>query len=259
MSQTRRTVADEPFLVVRSSMANPPPGATIADHAHDWHQLIYVAEGLITVWTGAGSWVAPPTWAIWAPAGVRHSIRFTGKSAFRTLYFRPDYWRDLPRQCTAVTVSALLRELILHTTAQAMLDRRNAVDAAIATLMLSEFRRSDAPPFDLPQPASAPMRRAAALLSDGRVPRTTTERIAREVGLGPRTLERRFAEETGLSIGRWRQQRALLAALEQLAGGASIKHAAAAACYSTPSAFVAAFRHQFGTTPGRYFGAERQR
>jgi AraC-like DNA-binding protein len=235
-------------------MANPPPGAVIADHTHDWHQLIYVSEGLITVWTDAGSWVAPPTWAIWAPAGVRHAIRFTGRSTFRTLYFRPDHWHDLPRQCTAVTVSPLLRELILRTTAQGMLDRRDNVDAAIATLMLSEFRRSDAPPFDLPQPVTAQIRRAVALLAAGGAHVATTERLARHLGIGPRTLERRFAAETGISIGRWRQQRALLAALEQLAGGAPTKAAAAAAGYSTPSAFVASFRNQFGTTPGRYFG-----
>lgn len=253
MSQTRRTIADEPFLVVRSSMANPRPGAVIADHAHDWHQLIYVSAGLITVWTDAGSWVAPPTWAIWAPAGVRHSIRFTGRSTFRTLYFRPDYWQDLPRQCTAVTVSPLLRELVLRTAAHAMLDRRDAVDAAIATLLLSEFRRSDAPPFDLPQPETAVVRRAAALLSEGGAHLATTEHVARHIGIGPRTLERRFAAETGISIGRWRQQRALLAALEQLAAGAAVKTIAAAAGYATPSAFVAAFRRQFGTTPGRYF------
>ncbi|WP_425542506.1 helix-turn-helix domain-containing protein [Sphingomonas oligophenolica] len=36
--------------------------------------------------------------------------------------------------------------------------------------------------------------------------------------------------------------------------GASVKKAAAAAGYATPSAFLAAFRAVFGITPARYFG-----
>ena len=56
-----------------------------------------------------------------------------------------------------------------------------------------------------------------------------------------------------MSLGRWRRQGALLASLERLGAGASVKQAAAIAGYATPSAFIAAFRAQFGTTPARYF------
>ena len=56
-----------------------------------------------------------------------------------------------------------------------------------------------------------------------------------------------------MTPGRWRQQRALLEALERLAGGEPIKSAATRAGYATPSAFTAAFRKSFGTTPARYF------
>jgi len=56
-----------------------------------------------------------------------------------------------------------------------------------------------------------------------------------------------------MSPGGWRRQRALLQAVEALAGGAPIKQVAAASGYATASAFVAAFRKQFGVTPGRYF------
>ena len=45
----------------------------------------------------------------------------------------------------------------------------------------------------------------------------------------------------------------LLRALRSLGAGASVKNAAIEAGYQSPSAFVAAFRSIFGTTPGRYF------
>ncbi len=71
--------------------------------------------------------------------------------------------------------------------------------------------------------------------------------------MGTRTFERRFFAETGMTPGRWRQQKALLGGLEQIAGGMPVKAAAAQAGYATSSAFIAAFRSSFDTTPGRYF------
>jgi AraC-like DNA-binding protein len=253
MTRKRHTRADEPFLVVRSLASNVAAGQLIERHRHDWHQLIYASAGVLTVWTERGSWVAPPHWAVWVPARISHSIRFAGDSALRTLYLRPDYCDGLPGQCAAVTVSLLLRELILRATRDALLDRRDPVDAAVAALIVDEFRGSGAPPFELPQPASPAARKAAALIAAGAPEARSTAALARAAGVGVRTLERRFLAETGLTPGRWRRQMGLLDALERLAGNAPIKAVAAAAGYATPSAFTAAFRAAFGTTPGRYF------
>jgi AraC-like DNA-binding protein len=247
----RRTPADEPFMIVRTLASNFAAGARTGRHAHDWHQLIYASSGVLTVWTERGSWITPTQRAIWVPAGVAHDIRFAAQSALRTLYVRPDASGGLPGHCTLITVSLLLRELILRATRDGMLDRRETVDSALAILILDEFRQSRAPPFDLPQPASDRIRRAAALIADG--PNLGTDALARAVGMSKRALERRFEAETGMSPGRWRRQRALLQAVEGLAGGFPIKAVAAASGYATPSAFVAAFRKQFGITPGRYF------
>ena len=119
--------------------------------------------------------------------------------------------------------------------------------------MLHEFRRSETASFTLPQPITTLTRRAAALIAEDASQAATIDDLARALGTGARTLERHFVLETGLMIGRWRQQRFLLRALEQLATGKSVKAVALDAGYSTPSAFVATFRNHFGTTPGRYF------
>jgi len=252
MSQKRRTAADEPYLVVRSAASDLAPGQTIRDHMHDWHQLIHPTSGVLMITTERGSWVVPPNWGVWVPAGVRHGIRASGRSAFRTVYVAPGCVSDLPDGCTAITISPLLRELILRVVAIGMVDRRDTIDSALAILLLDEMRKSPVPPFDLPEPQSDATRRAAAWLftngADAAIPA-----IARAAGLSVRALERRFVAETGMSLGRWRRHGALLASLERLGSGASVKQAAAAAGYATPSAFVAAFRGVFGVTPARYF------
>src|SRR4029453_3611100 len=103
-----------------------------------------------------------------------------------------------------------------------------------------------APPFALPQPTSAAVRKAVTLAADGALEAEGTGTLSRAVGLGRRTFERRFLAETGMSPARWRHQARLLGAGEGRARGQPVKSVAADSGYASPSAFVAAFRKQFG-------------
>src|SRR5579862_7877959 len=103
MSTIRHTAADEPYFLVRSLAAPMTQGGATGRHAHPWGQLIYCSAGVMTVWTSEGTWVAPPRWAVWAPAGVAHDIRFAGEASLRTLYLRADVAAGLPSDCAVMT------------------------------------------------------------------------------------------------------------------------------------------------------------
>jgi AraC-like DNA-binding protein/quercetin dioxygenase-like cupin family protein len=254
MSQNRRVAADESALVVRAGTADLAPGNVTPEVASGWHQLIHAAAGALMVATAGGSWVVPSGWGVWVPAGMHHRIRAAGKARYRTVQIAPGVAPDLPAACAALAVSPLLRELILRVVALGALDRRDGVHTSIAWLLIDEVRHAEVPPFGLPEPRSIATRLAVdRLFSGGDV---LLSEVAREAGLSQRTLERRFLSETGMSLGRWRRRGAMLAAIERLAAGASVRQAGAAAGYATPSAFVAAFKAEFGETPGRYFGAD---
>lgn len=252
MSRIRRTAADEPYLLIRTLAGDAADGQTVERHAHAWGQLIYCAAGVMTVWTEDGAWTAPSHWAVWVPARIGHEIRFVGRCALRTLYLRADLAAGLPGRCGVIGVSPLLRELALRAVETGMLDERCEDHAAMARLIRAELIRRDVEPLELLAPSSPAARRAADLLAEGR-DGVTVETAARAVGLSTRALERRFLAETGMPIGRWSRQARLLQALRLLAAGATVKVAAHAAGYGGDSAFVAAFRENFGVTPGRYF------
>ena len=256
MSKRRLTPADEPFLLVRTLGSQYPDGCGIAPHAHSWGQLIYAASGVLSVSTEQGSWIAPPHWAVWAPAGVAHSMRFSGAASLRTIYLKPGL-RGQPRESTVVTVSPLLRELIQRAVDIGMLDRRKPAHVAMTNLILHELRTNPTPSLDLPKPRSELLRRVAEHLDATHGERTAHASISRRFGVGVRTLERGFAAETGLSLGRWLRQARFLNALRRLGMGAPVKQVALDAGYRSPSAFVAAFRATFKTTPGRYFATAR--
>jgi AraC-like DNA-binding protein len=64
---------------------------------------------------------------------------------------------------------------------------------------------------------------------------------------------RHLKKETGMTFRIWRQQIRLLMSLERLAKGEPVTNVAMDVGYSTPSAFITAFRQAFGTTPKIYF------
>jgi len=156
-------------------------------------------------------------------------------------------------------VSGLLRALIGRAVEIGMLDAREPAHAAMADLIAWELREHSTPALDLPLPKGAALQRIAEHLAKAPADRRGHALLAKQFAIGARTLERGFAQETGLSLGQWRKQARFLHALRVLGGGAAVKQAALEAGYRSSSAFIAAFRAALGTTPGRYFGAERLR
>lgn len=170
----------------------------------------------------------------------------------RTLYFRPGLV-GLPANCGVIRVSPLLRELILRSVAIGFLDQREPIHAAMTQLILDELHSDATPSLELPMPKNPLLCRVAEHVSQTPQDRRSNAGLAKLFGIGVRTLERGFVAETGVALGQWRRQARFLRALRLLGAGAAVKQAAMDAGYRSPSAFIAAFREVFQTTPGRYF------
>ncbi len=240
-------------LLVRTLAVGYAPGTELDRHSHDWAQLVYASEGVMTVQTEEGTWVVPSERAVWIPAGVGHSIAMSGRVSMRTLYIEPRLVRSLPPRCCVVAVPALLRHLILHVMTIGALRREVSEHRRLVAFLLDQLRLLPAAPLDLPLPRDARALRVAARLRDEPGDTTRVDSIARQAGASRRTLERIFQNETGMSLGRWRQQARLLQAMRLLAGGESVTSTALEVGYESVSAFIAAFSSTLGTTPGRYY------
>jgi len=229
------------------------PGHTIPLHFHIRDQLVFASRGVMTVTADEGAWVVPVHRAVWIPARTAHTIAMSGNVAMRTLYLQPGLAESLARDCCVVQVSALLKELILEACRCGSLGRRIAWQSHLVNVLLDQLRTIKVAPLEISLPEDArALRVARVLLADPSDPRPL-EQIARNSGASRRTIERLFVEATGTTFGKWRQQLRLMQALRLLGGGAKVTHAALEAGYSTPSAFIAAFRKALGSTPTRYF------
>ena len=77
--------------------------------------------------------------------------------------------------------------------------------------------------------------------------------------MSERTLIRKLQKETGLSFREFRRQVRVIASLELLSRGEAVTTTALDVGFESPSAFIQAFCHVTGTTPGRYVAGLRAR
>jgi AraC-like DNA-binding protein len=221
----------------------------------DWHdhadqQLVYPSRGLLIVSTANGSWVVPPQRAVWLPAAVAHAHQAYGATQLRTVAFGVDVNPLGLTQPTVLSVSRLLRELIIAITddpARAPVEQDD-----LRRVALRQLRPAPALQFHLPQPVDERLRDVTAILAEDPGSDRTLAELGRAVGAGERTLSRLFRAETGMTFPQWRAQLRLHHSLTLLATGLPVTATAITCGYSTPSAFTAAFHATFGTTPGSY-------
>ena len=244
-------------FVVRSLAITYRDGHRLSTHAHPWAQLVYATSGLMRVQADDRVWFVPPTRAVWLPPEVDHAIDFTGEVALRTLYLAPALAMQAARALETLEVTPLLRELILHIQRIGMLDPDVTQHEHLACILVDLV--ADAQPLDtaLPRPFDERARRLAEHVAGNPSDRSDLRQLAARYGASLRTMQRNFSTETRFTLDAWRQRARLLHASARLSDGASVADTALASGYESTSAFGAAFRRQFGVTPGRFRAARR--
>ncbi|USI71571.1 AraC family transcriptional regulator [Sphingomonas morindae] len=223
-------------------------------HAHSRAQLIYAMSGVVAVRAGAGTWVVPPSRAVWVPAGVEHEARSFAGVQFRALLIDSAEAKGLPDACAVVEVTPLLRELILRLAALSETSRDVEFGRAVARLLLLELAFLPVEPLGLPIPRHPQLSLFCECIRNDPARAVTLEEAAGSLHMSRSSFMRLFRRETGMSFAHWRQQARLLHALSLLAEGQSILNVALASGYDSPSAFSAMFRRSLGKSPSEYFG-----
>jgi AraC-like DNA-binding protein len=252
MSATRQSpVLHTPPPLTRQLLAHLD---RVEPHFHADNQIIYPGSGVLTVTTRTGIRIVPPRRALWLPVGQPHAHQAWGDAQICAVLLPPDInplKRDRP---TLLTVSPLMREVLLALTAPDSVPTSEPGPRTehLRAVLFDELEPADTDSVALPEPHDDRLRAIAALLHEDPADDRSLAEFGRVVGAGERTLSRLFQTELGMSFPQWRGQLRLLHAAIGLLDGKTVQRVAYDCGYSSPSAFVAAFRGAFGTTPGRY-------
>lgn len=246
-----------PRPVVTFGVAMAAVGAMeMEPHRHSKGQVLFVHSGALSCEVEGGLWIVPPRSAVWIPGGALHSIRATGLLEGYNAFIDPAVVANLPATCCAISVTPLLRELLVRCAHLPVLYEESDANGRMVAVLLDEIACAEIEDLHLPMPEDPRLRRMAEAMLAAPADRSTLDEWAGRAGLSARTLARTILRETGMSFGRWRQQLGVMLAVKWLADGVSIQQAAADLGYESVPSFVTMFRKVLGTSPGRYM-AER--
>jgi AraC-like DNA-binding protein/quercetin dioxygenase-like cupin family protein len=229
-------------------------GFEILPHHHERAQLIYATAGTMRVSTDDGVWMVPPQHAVWVPAGTTHSIVMLSDTTMRTLYVRDDAATAMPTVCRVLSVSPLLRELIVRATELPVQYDESGPAGHVVALIVSELAGLQSLALQLPMPRDPRLRGLCQALLDRPGDPRPLEAWAATINTSARTLARRFQSETGLSFGAWRQQARVLEAMGRLGSGEPVTQVALDLGYESVSAFSAMFHRATGGSPSQFRG-----
>lgn len=248
-----KTSIARPANAIGMSMASG--GLESEPHAHCEAQLLYVERGEVTCEASSALWLVAPRSALWIPGSVTHRIRARAPLEGYSVFIDPGATPDLPRDCCAVSVTPLFRELLIRLAARPAHYDLDGPDARLVGVLLDELATVAVEQHRLPMPTDPRLRRLVDAMTADPASPATARAWARRVGVSERTLHRLLVDETGLSFGRWRQQLHIILAIQRLARGASVQAVARDLGYESASGFVTMFRKALGASPARYMAS----
>ena len=260
----------------------------VLPHQHVWAQVAFSLSGVVRLTADHGTYLVPPSRALWIPSGVEHAITVLEDTTLLTLYLHQAGSRPQPAgsvggagsaagiddgasvafgsdatpwgQCRVLEVSDLLRAAVLQMDTRPDGDAPTPLplpvrsrEALLSAVVHDELRRARPVRLGIPLPRDKRLRSLCDAVIAQPARHATLDNWAHDTGASPRTLARLFRQELGTSFGQWRQQVLLAQALALAARGRPMALIAAELGYASASAFTAMVRRTVGQPPSRFF------
>jgi len=259
---------------VRAKARQLAADTQVMPHSHPWAQVAISTTGVIRLTVDRGTYIVPPSRALWIPPGVEHAVTMVEAADLRTLYFLQPRGRCGPgalggptasqdeqaawRQCRVLEVSDLLRALVreMPTTPDdgtPLTDAELLRERHLSALIRDELARANAVKLGVDLPHDKRLRHLCEAVLADPTRHATLAAWAQDTGASPRTVARLFRQELGSTFTQWRQQVVLAKAVSLAASRLPMGQIAAELGYS-PSAFSAMVRRSMGQPPGRFLG-----
>lgn len=250
------TAIREPYLMGTGVVMGDDlgPGRLVSPpHSHPEAMLAWCYRGTVWVYLESTMWRLSPGQGVWVPPRTPHTARHERDAVGCYTYVPGEALTEHIDEVWRVVVPRAVQEMLLHLSIHDMPTdlRVRAQQVLIDMLEDPELSREDGA-LEVPLPADERVRALVeAVLEQPGDPRTAQELFAQH-GLHERTVLRVFTSEVGMSFGQWRTGVRMTSAARLIVGGTPVGIAGQMSGYETTSAFSAAFKGYFGSTPRQF-------
>lgn len=230
-------------------------GSNVGEHHHRTGQLTIAVSGWVGLRMRSKVLALPPGTAAWVPAGTDHEGVLAKGSVSWYVHFSDALSAKLPKTVERIFLSPLATEA-----ARRFLDRsapfdEDSPEGRLALVLVDELLAARRLPTDFGTLSVHPLvRRVAEAIIEHPDMRVSRESYAGMISKSGRQLARIVTAQTGRSFADWRLELVLLHSTMLLQRGMTVEETAMEIGYSSPSAFIVAFKRIFGVTPGAYAG-----
>ncbi|QMV51038.1 AraC family transcriptional regulator [Ewingella americana] len=228
------------------------PNSEYVCHSHPWSQLITIKSGVMAMKVEGARYLAPREFAIWIPAGVKHSSYNRRATRFCAIDIAPEWDDGLPQKPCLLTLTpifnAIANDFALRKLAEPQSDR----DMRMALVLLDQICQAPRQNTYLPTSDNKLLSQVLNALEKNPADNTSLAEWAARVYTTERTLSRRCQQDLGMGFAEWRQRLRFLHSISLLEQGKTVQDVALEVGYSSSSAFIAMFQQISGTTPQRF-------
>ena len=210
---------------------------------------------MVEVETQAGHYLLPPHQAAWIPAGLHHKTTLHAGGQTLAVIFAPGLVPAAGDRVRIIAVSALLREMMLHSQRwpASRTESGAAADSFFQALgYVVAGALDDEMPLNLPVPAD-PVAAAATDYTRAHLDHVTVSDVTRAVGVSERTLRRVFQAQLGMSWRSYLLRARVLRSMAMLAeSDRTVLEVSIAVGFDDVGAFARSFARHCGETPSAY-------
>lgn len=224
-------------------------------HFHDIHEIEYACRGVVEVKSQSGHYLLPPHQAAWIPAGLQHQTTLNAGARTLAVLFDPALIAFAGDRVRIIAVSALLREMMLHSVRWPLsrTESDSQADSFFQTLgyVVGEAL-NDERPLSLPV-STDPVVAQATDYTRAHLQDVTVGEVSRAVNVSERTLRRLFDTHLGMSWRSYLLRARVLHAMVMLAEpDRSVIDVSVAVGFDDVGAFARSFARHCGETPSTY-------
>lgn len=224
-------------------------GSVFCEKRQPWGKIGYAVRGIMEARVEGRRFLCPPHYATWIPAGALHSCHNRENVTFVSIYIERDLCGAMPDTACTLVLSALIRAILADFADRKITLPESEADIRLALVLMDQLSKAPRRESFLPVSGDDLLQPVIDALQANPSDRRSLAEWARCLGTTERTLSRRFHGQLGVPFNEWRQRLKLVASLSLMEDGKSVKSIAALLGYNSPSAFIAMFRRQTGTSP----------